>query len=51
VAATTQQEIIMVAFNFDSNFKMLMGYAVPNIYSICLWEQRVRAFLSCGMVG
>jgi len=30
---------------------MLMRFVVPNIWRICLWEQRVRAFLSRGKTG
>jgi len=41
----------MVAWNCGSNFKMIMGYAVPNIWRRCLWEQRVRVFLSRRRVG
>jgi len=44
VAATTQQVIRMVAWNFGSDFKMFMGCAVPNVCSSCPWEQRVRDF-------
>jgi len=45
------QGIRMVASNFGIDFKMLMRYTVPNICSCSMWEQRVRAFLSLGMLG